>query len=246
MSLISDLRVLYHLALRPIRGKTHEERLDQFYSGQTRDYDAFRARLLRGREELLRTVELPTGVGTLWADIGAGTGVNLEPVAERVPQVEKIVLVDLSRSMLDVAKARVEQHGWSNVEVRHGDATTAVLPDGSADFVTFFYSLTMIPGWYKAVERAYDALKPGGLIGVVDFYVSMKHPEPGRVRHSFLTRSFWPVWFSMDNVYLKEDHAPYLHHRFECVHFEEHRAPVPYMLGARVPYYLFIGRKPKI
>lgn len=245
MSLISDIRVLYHIALRPIRGATHEERLDQFYSGQAKDYDAFRARLLRGREELLRSVELPSGPGSFWADIGAGTGVNLEPVSEQVPQVARIVLVDLSRSLLEIAQARVEQHGWANVEVRHGDATMAVLPDGSADLVTFFYSLTMIPGWYKAVERAYDALKPGGLIGLVDFYVSMKYPEPNRVRHSTLTRGFWPVWFGMDNVYLKEDHVPYLHHRFECVHFEEHTAPVPYMLGARVPYYLFLGRKPK-
>ena len=54
------------------------------------------------------------------------------------------------------------------------------------DVVTFSYSLTMIPNWFQALERAYAALKPGGMIGVVDFYISRKWPAPGMRRHSEL------------------------------------------------------------
>ena len=52
MRLASDLRVLYHLALKPVRGADHAARLDSFYAGQAEAYDAFRKRLLAGRAEL--------------------------------------------------------------------------------------------------------------------------------------------------------------------------------------------------
>jgi S-adenosylmethionine-diacylgycerolhomoserine-N-methlytransferase len=101
----------------------------------------------------------------------------------------------------------------------------------------------MIPDWFAAVDHAVELLKPGGLIGVVDFYVSRKHPEPGRQRHGWFTRSFWPLWFANDNVFLSSEHVPYLHRKFETVQFSEHRARAPYLLGLRVPYYRFVGRR---
>jgi S-adenosylmethionine-diacylgycerolhomoserine-N-methlytransferase len=88
-------------------------------------------------------------------------------------------------------------------------------------------------------------LKPGGVIGVVDFYVSRKHPPDGLRRHSGFTRGFWPIWFGCDNVFPSADHVPYLHRRFEPVHFEELRAKVPYLPFLRTPYYRFVGRKPE-
>jgi S-adenosylmethionine-diacylgycerolhomoserine-N-methlytransferase len=102
----------------------------------------------------------------------------------------------------------------------------------------------MIPDWFAAVDHALDLLRPGGTLGVVDFYVARKHPEADHQRHRWLTRTFWPAWFANDNVFPSPDHVPYLHRRFEVQHFSEHRAKVPYLPGMRVPYYLFVGRKP--
>ena len=50
-SWISEARVLYNLAVKPVTGDTHKERLESFYGDQAGDYDAFRKRLLTGREE---------------------------------------------------------------------------------------------------------------------------------------------------------------------------------------------------
>ena len=47
----------------------------------------------------------------------------------------------------------------------------------------------------------------------------------------------------MDNVFPSPDHVPFLHRHFDVLHFEEHRAKVPYIPFSRVPYYLFVGRK---
>jgi S-adenosylmethionine-diacylgycerolhomoserine-N-methlytransferase len=77
----------------------------------------------------------------------------------------------------------------------------------------------------------------------VDFYVSRKHPAAGRQRHSWFTRTIWPAWFATDNVFLSPDHLPYLASRFAPLRLDERRGRLPFVVGARVPYYLFIGKK---
>jgi S-adenosylmethionine-diacylgycerolhomoserine-N-methlytransferase len=296
---MSDLKILYHLALKPVRGKDHAARMENFYAGQAEAYDDFRKRLLKGRQELWNLLQPPED-GT-WIDMGGGTGGNVEyfgdatvrrgspnpaepsdptvrrgspdpaePSDRRSPSagqggdlrstlcagsgdprttngrlgsLRKVFVLDLSHSLLEVAKKRIAAKGWTNVETVEADATTFQPPDGPVDVVTFSYSLTMIPDWFAAIENALAMLKPGGQIGVVDFYVSRKFPHDGLQRHAWSTRSFWPTWFAMDNVFPSPDHVPFLHRHFEVLHFEEHRAKVPYIPFSRVPYYLFVGRK---
>jgi len=255
MSLASDLKILYHLALKPVRGNDHAARMESFYAGQAGAYDDFRKRLLKGRQELWNLIPPPAG-GT-WIDMGGGTGANLEyfstkprnategvPYSDgRLAGLEKIYVLDLSHSLLDVAKQRIASQRWMNVETVEADATTFQPPGGGVDVVTFSYSLTMIPDWFAALENALAILKPGGTIGVVDFYVSRKYASGGLARHGWWTRSFWPTWFALDNVFPSPDHVPFLHRHFDVLHFEEHRAKVPYIPLTRVPYYLFVGRK---
>lgn len=240
--MLSDLQTLYHLALSPIRGKTHAERLESFYQGQAEGYDGFRQRLLQGRKELYQDLaDRATGV---WVDMGGGTGSNLENLGEKIQRYEQVYVVDLSPSLLAMASKRIAERGWNNVQTLEADATTLELPQGqAADVITFSYSLTMIPNWFAAIDRAWQLLRPGGLPGVVDFYVARKYPEPPLARHSLFTRTFWPFWFGMDNVHPSPDHLPYLQQHFETLHLSEHRAKVPYLLGLKTPYYRFLGRK---
>lgn len=241
MPLTADLRMLYRLALSPIRGSSHAARLESFYSHQAADYDATRKTMLWGRDGLFES--LPTPADGVWADMGAGTGANLEVLGKRIEALKDVHLVDLSDSLLNVARQRVERNCWRNIAIHRADATTAVLPARSCDVVTFSYSLTMIPDWFAAIDRAWEMLKPGGHIGVVDFYVSRKHPENGRARHAWPTRHFWPAWFGNDNVFPNPDHLPYLQRKFETVRLVEAKGSMRYLPLVRIPYYLFIGRK---
>jgi S-adenosylmethionine-diacylgycerolhomoserine-N-methlytransferase len=243
MGLLSDLKVLYHLTMKPIRGKDHASRMESFYGGQAEAYDSFRKRLLKGRDELWEMLEVPEG--GVWVDMGGGTGANLENLGPRIDRLEKAYVVDLATSLLEVASKRFDARGWGNAEAVEADATSWRPAEGTADVVTFSYSLTMIPDWFAALENALAMLKPGGIIGVVDFYVSRKFPAGEHVRHGWLTRSFWPVWFASDNVFPSTDHVPYLHRHFEPVEFQEHRGKVPYFPIMRMPYYQFVGRKPE-
>ncbi len=242
MSFLSDLKVLYHLTMKPVRGHSHAARLESFYSGQAAAYDSFRRRLLKGREQLWQSIDEPAAA--VWVDMGGGTGGNLEFFGDRLAKLSKVYVVDLSPSLLEIAHQRVQEHGWQNVLPIEADATVFQPGEGQADVVTFSYSLTMIPDWFAAIENAYAMLRPGGLIGVVDFYVSRKYPQDGLTRHGWLTRSFWPIWFNSDNVFPSPDHVPLLFRRFDPVHFDELRGKVPYLPLVRAPYYVFVGRKP--
>ncbi len=240
MSTMADLRVLYRLAVAPVRGRTHAERMESFYGVQANDYDSFRERLLPGRQYLCE--QLPLREGAVWVDLGGGTGANLEFVRDWIPRLAKVYVVDLSSSLLEVARERSEKYGWSNVETVVADATRFEPPE-SADIVTCSYSLTMIPDWFAAIEHANRFLKPGGTFGAVDFYVSRKHPEPGYERHSWFTRTLWPTWFAFDNVHLSPDHVRFLHRTFQCQRFLESRTRLPYVPFVRAPWYSFLGRK---
>jgi len=241
MQLTKDLRFMVQTAFAPIRGATHRDRLESFYGRQADDYDRTRRRLLPGRQDLMQ--RLPFAPGGVWIDLGGGTGANLEAVGDRLHQLKKVIIIDLVPALLKIAEKRILRHRWTNVVTRQEDAARLPLHLEEADVVTFSYSLTMIPDWYTAVENAFRLLKPGGHLGVVDFYVSRKHPTCGFVRHNAWTRSFWPWWFAHDNVFLNPDHIHYLHQLFEPVHFSEHRASLKYLPIGRVPYYQFVGRK---
>ena len=144
MSFASDLKVLYHLLLKPVRGDSHAQRMENFYAGQAGAYDDFRKRLLQGREELYG--KIAAGRSGTWVDLGGGTGANLEFIGPAIAQFSKVYVVDLASSLLGVAQKRASERGWNQVEAITADATTWQPPEGSADVVTFSYSLTMIPG----------------------------------------------------------------------------------------------------
>ncbi len=242
MGLFSDLKILYHLVLRPVRGKNHAERMESFYGGQAEGYDDFRKRLLKGREEMYESINVSDQA--VWVDMGGGTGSNMEFLDTKIPNLKKGYVVDLASSLLKVAGDRFEKRGWDNLEPVEADATKFTPTEGYADVVTFSYSLTMIPDWFAAIENAKRILKPGGVIGIVDFYVSRKFPTEGQKRHSFFTRHFWPTWFANDNVFPSRDHVPFLQRHFDQVNLQENKSKVPYIPFIRTPYYIFVGTKP--
>ncbi|MFM7152356.1 MAG: class I SAM-dependent methyltransferase [Gemmataceae bacterium] len=241
MGLSTDFRILTQLLFKRVRGKSHQERLEAFYQHQAEGYDDFRKRLLHGREEMMQSLALPPGAVLL--DMGGGTGSNLEALGDRLAGLRSATIVDLCPSLLETARQRVERHGWKNVLTALADVTTFQPPEGTVDAITFSYSLTMIPDWFLALEQAVRLLKPGGLLGVVDFYVSRKWPPDAMRRHSGFTRWFWPTWFGFDNVFPSADHLPWLTQHLERIKLEERSGRVPYMLGLCAPYYIFVGRK---
>lgn len=242
MSLLETLRGDASVLARLLKGMprltSHAERLQAFYAPQADRYDAFRERLLSGRQDLMRMLH-PVPREFL-VELGAGTGRNLEFIGPALSGLRQVDLVDLCPALLERAQTRYQQR--SNVRVIHADATS-YSPDEPADCVYLSYALTMIPDWRAALDNAIRMLRPGGRLGVVDFYVSSAQAEHGMVTHPAALRRFCRYWFGHDGVGLNPEHLASLRRSMPDHVLHERMAPVPYLPGLRVPYYIFVGRK---
>ncbi len=213
-------------------------RLEAFYAPQAAGYDAFRERLLHGRADLVARLDPPHGGHVV--ELGGGTGRNLEFFPSERRTDLRFTLVDLCTPLL--AQARQRLRDWPHAHVIQADAASW-RPDAPVDCVFFSYALTMIDAWRAAIDNAVAMLKPGGMLGVVDFYVSSANPPEGLRRHGAFVRHFWPRWFGHDGVRLDPGRLDYLMSRFPHHRIEERMAKVPYLPGMRVPVYLFVGTK---
>ncbi|MBO9662111.1 class I SAM-dependent methyltransferase [Dokdonella sp.] len=238
-ALRNDAAVLARLLRGMPRAASHADALGAFYGPQSQHYDRFRERLLAGRAELIGSLPLPERAHVV--ELGGGTGRNAEFFGDRLARIERFEVVDLCRPLLAQARERAQR--VPQLHAVEADATT-YRPAQPVDCVFFSYALTMIPDWRGAIANAIAMLKPGGVLGVVDFYVSPARSEfADATRHSALTRAFWPAWFRHDGVRLDAEHLTTLRRALPPHEVVEARAPVPYLPLGRVPYYRFIGRK---
>jgi S-adenosylmethionine-diacylgycerolhomoserine-N-methlytransferase len=228
MSLISDLPILWRMLRGMGGGGAHADRLEGFYATQAETYDRFRERLLHGRDELLARLPLPPGA--VLVELGAGTGRNLEPLADRLGQLSVVHLVDLCPSLLAIAGRRIAARGWTNVTAVEADATTW-RPAQQADVVLCAYSLTMMPDWRATVANARAMLKPGGTLAIVDFTVvdaatARLAQAPAQ---SAFARWAWRRWFGHDGVHPDAAMLPGIAAEMRLAHAEVRRARVPYL-----------------
>ena len=233
-SIPADFKTLWRLARGAPAGKNHADRLERFYRPQAESYDAFRDRLLQGRAELIELLAPPDGA--LIVELGAGTGNNARHFGAQLARFETVELVDLCPALLEQARER-----WAHeprVRVIEADATH-YRPSRPADRVYLSYSLTMMPEWRAALENAVAMLKPGGILGVVDFELPR-----GDCLAERCACEFWRRWFAHDGVYLNRAHVEVMQSLTETVSLRESNAALPYLPGLRVPYYIYVGRTP--
>lgn len=99
-------------------------------------------------------------------DIGTGTGRILELFKERA---ERGMGIDLSREMLAVARARLEDAGCNQFQVRHGDMYHLPFGPSSVDAISIHQVLHYADEPAAAIREAARVLAPGGRLAVVDF-----------------------------------------------------------------------------
>ncbi len=99
------------------------------------------------------------------ADLGAGDGSFALLLAQRAARV---VAVDASAKMLEVARETAVRHGIDNVEFRLGDMEEVPIDDAGVDLVFFSQSLHHALHPERAVAEAARILRPGGRIAILD------------------------------------------------------------------------------
>jgi ArsR family transcriptional regulator len=99
------------------------------------------------------------------ADLGAGDGSFALLLAQAATRV---IAVDSSQKMLDVAREQALRNGVANVEFRLGDMEELPIDDGSVDLAIFSQSLHHAGHPERAVREAWRILRPGGRTVVLD------------------------------------------------------------------------------
>jgi ArsR family transcriptional regulator len=99
-------------------------------------------------------------------DLGSGTGRMLTLLGGRA---KSAIGLDLSRQMLNIARAHVGEAGLAACELRHGDILGTGLPDGCADLVVVHQVLHYLTDPAAAVSEAARLVGPGGRLLIVDF-----------------------------------------------------------------------------
>jgi len=147
-------------------------RMDRMYRYQRHIYDLSRKFYLLGRDRLIRALE--PGRRAAICEIGCGTGRNLVALARRYPDA-RIFGIDASNEMLKTAEAKIVRAGLAD-RIRITRCVAEELDPAATfglgapfDAVLFSYTLSMIPDWGRAVDRAVEVLKPAGRLAVVDF-----------------------------------------------------------------------------
>lgn len=113
-------------------------------------------------------------VGGRVLEVGIGTGISLPYYSNRC----RIVGVDISEAMLEVARQRVETLGMANVErLAIMDVQNLAFDDASFDVVTAQYVVNTVPDPEAALDEFMRVLRPGGELIVVNRVGAEKGPR---------------------------------------------------------------------
>ncbi len=136
------------------------------YRKRAKGYDASGISSLETwRKEAVKLLNLERG--DLVVDMGCGTGLNFALVQEAIGPEGRIIGVDLTDAMLDLARLRVAEHGWKNVELVQSDATQYEFPT-QVDGIISTFALTFVPDCERVIQNGCRALAPGRQLVVLD------------------------------------------------------------------------------
>jgi demethylmenaquinone methyltransferase/2-methoxy-6-polyprenyl-1,4-benzoquinol methylase len=112
-------------------------------------------------------------------ELGAGSGRNLPYLVEAVGPTGAVIGVDLSAGMLAEARKMIVRRGFANVELIEANAATVDL-DREVDAVLFSLSYSAMPDGAReaAADRAWERLRPGGRLVVMDLGLTRTRLRP--------------------------------------------------------------------
>lgn len=232
----------------------HAKDMEAFYKYQKEGYDTFREGLLHARGPLLEAFPLKKKGGMVWVDIGGGTARNLEFFSVDVIRkyFKKIVVVDISASLLEMAQRRINKMGIQDIaSVVEHDVTSNtvfnVLPAaGTVDCITMSYSFSMIPDQKGAMANATKLLKKGGHVGLADFFLRGNYDDCFTPLFRTLRSAesmFHKAWFAMDHVHLLSDTQLEGFEGLETVWDNRFRGGIPFLPFLQPFHGVYIMKK---
>lgn len=184
--------------------RVNRSRLDamRIYDRHSRWYDWISGSFERKYAEA-GVAQLAVQQGERVLEIGYGTGHMLVALAKQVGSTGKVVGIDISKGMYDIALKRIQKSDFADrVKIICGDAV--LLPFESNTFDVVFMSFTLelfdTPDIPQLLLECQRVLRKGGRMGVVSLSKKGAEGLVTRIYEKF--HSLFPKWIDCRPIYL--------------------------------------------
>jgi arsenite methyltransferase len=120
--------------------------------------------IVRQRIQTIEALALRAGEQVL--DAGCGTGLLVHGMSSTIGSQGRIIGVDLSNDMLELAKQRCSE--MANIELQQGSVTELDFADNSFDAASCIQTLLYVDDVEMALSELYRVLKPGGRVAIIE------------------------------------------------------------------------------
>lgn len=106
--------------------------------------------------------------GDVVIDLGSGAGLDCFLAAEKTGDSGKVIGIDMTEEMIEMARKNAEKQDYKNVEFRLGDIEKLPIDDSSVDIAISNCVINLAPDKSKVFKEVYRVLKNGGRMYLSD------------------------------------------------------------------------------
>lgn len=117
-------------------------------------------------------------------DLGSGAGLDVVLSARRVGPTGRVIGLDMTQDMLELARRNARDAGVTNAEFLPGTIENIPLPDNSVDVVISNCVIALSADKPRVFAEIHRVLRPGGRVGISDVLADTQLTEQQRATNT--------------------------------------------------------------